>query len=630
MLQFDISKLNEEFHAGLKELAHFYGFSFGNAGFALRAEKCPNGFSASSDGRECVICYSSKALFFRAFSYCLQYGEKAFSVKKNTVKRLGIMRDSARNAVLSVDGLKELARYCAMMGYTYIEIYAEDLLDIEKYPYVGLHRGRYTRQEIREMDGYCRIFGIELVPCIQTLAHLPHLFRHDYFDEICDIADILLIGHEKTYDLIREFIKFVAQSFSSRKINIGMDEAHLLGKGKFAELQGEACEYAAELFIRHLKKVVKICQEEGFAPSLWSDMVIKLAYGGTSLKEYDGIDRTRLKEDVQKIFPQEAQLIFWNYDIKDRDFYERAFAAHFDLTKNVAFAGGAWSWCGFAPLNTLAEKSLEPAIQSALELGIEDFMVTSWGNGGGECHCMLSASTYLYVAEKLSDGGDLDDLNARAFTIFGNTYEQLKDVEIVDRTHENAVLENALKGGCNASKYLLYNDPLLGVMDAHVPKECKAVYKANSERLEEILRCNGKLKEYIEPLYTLSRCLEIKGTLGRELTKAYKENNLELLKKLTQADLTECIKRMEEFFSCYRSAYIKCNKSYGSEIVDIRFGGMKHRLRRVYEILNDYLDGKIDKIEEFEIDRMPPRSFDKAGEDILYNSFRQCLTGCNL
>ena len=145
-----------------------------------------------------------------------------------------------------------------------------------------------------------------------------------------------------------------------------------------------------------------------------------------------------------------------------------------------------------------------------------------------------------------------------------------------------------------------------------------------------ILRCNGKLKEYIEPLYKLSRALEIKGALGLELSKAYKENNLELLKKLTQVDLTECIKRMDDFFSCYRTAYIKCNKSYGSEILDIRFGGMKHRLRRVYEILADYIDGKTDRIEEFEINRMPPRSFDKAGEDILYNSFCQCLTGCSL
>ena len=167
-------------------------------------------------------------------------------------------------------------------------------------------------------------------------------------------------------------------------------------------------------------------------------------------------------------------------------------------------------------------------------------------------------------------------------------------------------------------------------MDSHVQEESKAVYKVNSERLEEILRCNGKLKEYIEPLYKLSRCLEIKVTLGGELTKAYKSNDFKLLEKLTRIDLAECIKRADDFFSCYRAAYEKCNKSYGIEVLDVRFGGMRKRLRHVYEILDDYLEGKIDKIEELEINRMPPRSFDKAGEDILYNSFRQCLTGCNL
>ena len=626
MLQFDISKLNEEFCAALKELSNFYGFAFGNEGLVLRAKKCKRGFSVKSDGRICVIAYSSKALFFRAFSYCLQYGKDSFSVKKHTLKSLGIMRDSARNAVLSVDGLKELTRYCSLMGYTYIEIYVEDLLNIKKYPYVGANRGRYTREEIWEMDEYCEMFGIELVPCIQTLAHLPHLFRHDYFEDVHDISDILLIDNEKTYDLIREFIKFAAQSFSSRKINIGMDEAHLFGKGKYAEQQQKTCENSAELFIKHLKRVAAICHEEGFTPALWSDMVVKLACDGAYLKEYEGIDSARLNDKFKEIFPKDAQLVFWNYDYKDKEFYDKAFAIHFALTKNVAFAGGVWSWCGCAPLNTFAENSLEPAIQSVLEHGVEDFMITSWGNGGGECHCMLSASTYLYVAENLSGGGTVEELNARAWTIFGNSYEQLKNVEIVDRTHGMTVGENA----CNASKYLLYNDPIIGVMDLHIQKEFKESYIENSKMLEEIVKADGKLKAYILPIYKLSHCLEIKATLGLELTEAYRKKDLELLKVLTFEKLPECIKRTEEFFDSYRTAYLKCNKSYGSEVIDIRLGGFMQRLRHVYQILNDYLNGEIEEIEEFEIKRMTPRSFDKENEDILYNSFRQCFSGCNL
>lgn len=44
-------------------------------------------------------------------------------------------------------------------------------------PYFGAYRGRYSAAEIREMDDYAQKFGVELVPCIQTLAHLHNALK---------------------------------------------------------------------------------------------------------------------------------------------------------------------------------------------------------------------------------------------------------------------------------------------------------------------------------------------------------------------------------------------------------------------------------------------------------------------
>ena len=174
-------------------------FQIGKGGIFIEDENIENGFIVKSDGKSCVIRYSEKALFFTAFSYLMQYEKKPCSVEKKRIKNLGIMRDSARNAIMSIDGVKELALYSALMGYNYIQIYAEDLFELKKHPYFGVNRGKYTKEEIKEMDEYCQKFGIELVPCVQTFAHLPHLFRYDYFDDVHDIADILLVDEEKTY-----------------------------------------------------------------------------------------------------------------------------------------------------------------------------------------------------------------------------------------------------------------------------------------------------------------------------------------------------------------------------------------------------------------------------------------------
>ena len=42
--------------------------------------------------------------------------------------------------------------------------------------------------------------GVELIPCIQTLAHLSTALKWGYADKIKDNKDVLLIGETETYD----------------------------------------------------------------------------------------------------------------------------------------------------------------------------------------------------------------------------------------------------------------------------------------------------------------------------------------------------------------------------------------------------------------------------------------------
>lgn len=44
------------------------------------------------------------------------------------------------------------------------------------------------------------------------------------------------------------------------------------------------------------------------------------------------------------------------------------------------------------------------------------------------------------------------------------------------------------------------------------------------------------------------------------------------------------------------------NKAFVYEIIDIRFEGLEERLSHCYERLNDYIEGKINHIEELEED----------------------------
>ena len=141
------------------------------------------------------------------------------------LSRLGVMLDCSRNAVMKPEKVKEFIDVLAKIGYNTLELYMEDTYEIEGEPYFGYLRGGYTAQELKDIDAYAEEKGVELIPAIQTLAHFNNLAKLPHYEDIIDINDILLVENEKTYALIDKMFKTLHETFSSRLVNIGMDEA---------------------------------------------------------------------------------------------------------------------------------------------------------------------------------------------------------------------------------------------------------------------------------------------------------------------------------------------------------------------------------------------------------------------
>ena len=123
-------------------------------------------------------------------------------MKQSAIEKLGLMIDCSRNSVMSVHALKKLIPILSKMGYTTLQLYTEDTYEVNNEPYFGYMRGRYSKQEIKEIDAYAASYNIELIPCIQTLAHLRALFRWPEYQKINDTEDILLVGEERVYTLL--------------------------------------------------------------------------------------------------------------------------------------------------------------------------------------------------------------------------------------------------------------------------------------------------------------------------------------------------------------------------------------------------------------------------------------------
>ncbi len=66
-------------------------------------------------------------------------------------KRLGVMVDCSRNAVMTVDTVKKFIDALRKMGYNMLMLYTEDTYEVDNQPWFGYLRGRYSKVEMKEI-----------------------------------------------------------------------------------------------------------------------------------------------------------------------------------------------------------------------------------------------------------------------------------------------------------------------------------------------------------------------------------------------------------------------------------------------------------------------------------------------
>ena len=512
-------------------------------------------------------------------------------------QELSYMLDCSRNAVPTVEAVKKLIRRMALMGYNALLLYMEDTYVLEGYPYFGYMRGRYTHAELKEIDDYAAGFGIEVIPCIQTLAHLNAIFRWNAFDSVHDTGDILLPDAEQTYTLIRAMISTCAELFRSRQIHIGMDEAEMLGKGKHEALHGP--EDRTAILLRHLNRVAEICREYGFRPKMWSDMFMK------ALRPLPEEEWPNYEQQIREQIPENVQLVYWDYYARQKEKYDHNIKLHQRLSQRICFAGGAWKWSGFAPLLDHSMLASKLALASCLEYGVTDVMLTAWGDNGSECDMWTTLPVMQYYAEVCHTGHvDIasDTLAARMLACTGVICE-----DMMAASRLNYVPHNPAPGKLSAgpAKYFLYQDPMLGLFDRHVdPAACAAHYRDCAAAMHLAAQRNDRETIVFETMEKLALTLEKKCDFGIRLKNAYDAGDRIALDALAE-ECEEIVCRIEDFRASLEKQWREKYKAFGWEVQDIRLGGLMCRMHTTAARICAYLNGAVDHLEELEETRLP-------------------------
>ncbi len=522
---------------------------------------------------------------------------------KQTKVQVGVMLDCSRGAVYSVEMLKKYIDVLKKMGFSSLQLYTEDTYEVEGEPYFGYLRGRYTAEELKELDAYAAGKGITLVPCIQTLAHLVGALRWPAYYSATDIGDILLAGEERTYQLIENMFRTCAECFTCREINIGMDEAHLVGLGKYLDKHGYCNRFS--ILSKHLHRVCEIAAKYGFRPMMWSDMFFRLANHG----EYAPPQQPLNPEGLD--IPENLRLIYWDYYSLDAEHYNGMLKAHKQLGRETVFAGGAWTWSGFIPHNRFSIGATKAALKACRENGIKEAFITSWKDDGSESSIWSNLPSLWYAAEYARGNYDEENIAARFKKLFGMTLDEFLHIEDADREGESTEIRNP-------SKYMLYSDPFLGIFDRTVTKENAELFARSYENLLPL--CKGKFGYMFRTVADLCRIQELRCLLGTRTREAYRSGDKEKLKCVI-GDFRETEKRLRAFSVSFRAQWDKECKPFGYEKHDIRLGGALCRLEHCRRRLEQFAAGKLKNIPELEENILPFPDTAEDGNTLLYNDW---------
>jgi len=522
-------------------------------------------------------------------------------------KKLTVMIDCSRNGVMQPEKVKEFAGIIKKMGYTGLMLYTEDTYEVENEPYFGYMRGGYTMAELKDMDACCQSIGIELIPCIQVLAHLGHLPRWEEYYQHMDMADVLMVGDERVYTLIDNMLSTVAKCFTTRKVHIGMDEAFHLGLGRYLQQNGYHNRF--DILTEHLNRVKKLTDKYGLQPMIWSDMFFHL----TNWEE-NGIPQ----ELVDKV-PEGIELVYWAYNEKNKTHYDKNFRAHKQFVNNkTVFAGGICTWTGYAPNLQISLEATAAALESAGEHSIDHIIMTMWGDDGKDCS-FYAALPGLFAAAQMACGNhDMEDIAEKFSAMFGYSFREFMNLELPNITADE---ESHVH---NPSKYLLFNDPLLGLFDYTVHDGMKSRYAAAAAVLEKSV--NGRTYDYLFDFYAkLTRLLAHKCDLGIRLKQAYGSKDRAALKKLADEAFPPMQVLVRQVYEAYRTLWYKENKSIGFELQEMRFGALLLRNENCQRMIYEYLNGELPVIQELELPRLPGH-YGKEGKGEFFNSYIQTIS----
>ena len=531
----------------------------------------------------------------------LSAGKDAFEIRQQAAFReCGIMLDVSFGCALKVDAIKKYLRFMALHGMNLAMLYTEDLYEVPQYPHFGDQRGRYSLEELQEVDRYAADLGIELIPCIQTFGHLAKFLRYSVNSSIAENASVLLPGEEATYTFIDACIQVCRKAFRSHRIHIGCDETRGVGFGKSFNRDGFRDRF--QIFNEHLSRVVDICKKYDFHPMMWSDMYFAIAAPNAETFDPDIVVPQYAIDAIPDV-----DLVFWDYYHENNHFYAANIESHKKIGHNFLFAGGVWTWNGFAPNFRYTYDTVRPAMEECLKGGVQSVFGTTWAYG--DINHMQGLPCLAMYSEYCWRGLDCtrEDIDAVAEFTTGTS-------RILADAVSNFFC--GLEGDYNVGKLILLSDPLINLLcyDYDLP-----AYEKCFQHSLEVLEAHPEAP-YGDYYRALFRCVLHKVRLHQTLIPRYKAGDRQWLQSFAEITVPQMQADFQQLFDLQDALWHTDQKTFGFERCANWYAAAISRIGYTGKQIRRYLAGEIPEIEALEQEPLRGSKQKHLGVDRVMNT----------
>lgn len=407
---------------------------------------------------------------------CLQINDKP------DFEYRGFYHDVTRGKIPTVKTLKKLIDNLAYYKINSLQLYVEHTFELDEYKDIIDFKGYITKEEMRELDSYCKNNFINFIPSLSTFGHLYELLQQDKYKHLriyrnyepySNFWYARMMHHtinpllDESVELIKGMIDQYSANFESDIFNICCDETFDLKK------LDDGHNDIGMIHIDFVKKLIKHVNSLGKRAMLWADPL---------LLEYP---------DVIKNLPKDTYFLSWCYDeYPDSE----PIVKYGEMGVNQIVCPGTLSWSRLCENVNVEEKNIINMINLGSENNAIGVLNTNWGDWGNPCSIelamyglVLGAAKSWNVSTEINDEF-YDAVNSILYEN-ENAFQILKELSILhEKMNWFHFCSNYIEYRYDSKFY--YNRSVIGNIDA-IQKE----YLSIKEKLDGVEWVNDEYRQ---------------------------------------------------------------------------------------------------------------------------------------